>query len=193
MRAPYRLSGALLTVFSGLAFGALGMTGVFAAVVFPAMKGLNPSLPEYAAYSGAHWSLAAGILAERVFGIGFAIAGASLALCVASVVGLGLWRPAGGRPPVGRAGLLLLTLALFLAHATWLQPRMDAAVGEYRSAAIAGDSESAARAKQRFDGMHPFASRLLAGSALSALALLVASAWAAGAVPSATTAQGDRA
>ena len=84
----------LLVVSSGVVFGVLAMTAVVAAVVFPKMRELDPTLPGYPAYDGAHWSLAAGIVAERVFDIGFVIAGVAVAGCIAGV--LGLASPAGG-------------------------------------------------------------------------------------------------
>lgn len=178
MDAMDRTAAAGLTVFSGIAMGALAMTGVVAAVAFPTMRALDPSLPGYAGYGGAHWSLAAGVLAERVFHIGFAVAGVCLLVCVGAV-GVMLARREGGRMPIVRAGLLLVTLGVFLAHVAWLQPRMDEAAAEYRAAAAAGEGERAIAAKARFDGMHPNASRLVMGATASALALFAASAWAA--------------
>jgi len=179
MPVPPRVPAAALTVFSGIAFGVLAMVGVVAAVVFPTMKGLDPTLPGYAGYSGPHWSLAAGVVAERVFTIGFAGAGVALACCVAAVVLLSVSRGAG-RLPVGRLALLVIAAGVFLAHVGWLQPRMTEAAREYRAAAARGDEEGAEVAKSQFDAMHPNASRLIMGAALLSLALFIASAWSAG-------------
>lgn len=170
----------VLVVCSGLAFGVIAMTGVVAAVVFPAMRELDPTLAGYERYDGPHWSLAAGVIAEQIFNVGFLVTGIVLSLSLAAVVGLVLLRRVGGVPIV-RLGLVLVTLGLFLTHVGWLQPRMDGAAGEYRRAAAAGENEAAASAKGEFDAMHPVASKLVAASALASLALFVVSAWAASA------------
>ncbi|MCC7388986.1 MAG: hypothetical protein IT431_09480 [Phycisphaerales bacterium] len=169
----------LLVVSSGVVFGVLAMTAVVAAVVFPKMRELDPTLPGYPAYDGAHWSLAAGIVAERVFDIGFVIAGVSVAGCIAGVLGLAVTRGRSGMPIV-RLGLTLIVTALFCTHVGWLQRRMDQAAGEYRAGAAAGDSAVAHEAKARFDAMHPTASRLISGATLAGLALFGVSAWQAG-------------
>lgn len=180
MEAIRRISGVALAIFSGIAFGATAMTGVVAAVVFPTMRSLDPSLPGYAAYSGAHWSLAAGIVAERVFEIGLIVSGVSLVVCLVAIAGVAFTRRAGGWPVV-RLALLLITLGIFLTHAAWLAPRMDAAAESYRTAAVAGFAEDAAAAKSQFDGLHPIASKLIGGVTVSSLALFIASAWASSA------------
>jgi uncharacterized membrane protein len=180
METLSRLSSAALTVFSGIVFGITAMTGVVAAVVFPTMRTLGPSLPEYAAYGGPHWSLAAGVVAEKVFVVGFAAAGVALVLALVSGAGVAFTRGRRGWP-VARLALLLLTAGIFLTHVAWLRPRMDAAAEEYRVAAAAGRAEGAAEAKSHFDGMHPIASKLIGAVTLSSLALFVASAWSSSA------------
>ncbi|HZW10382.1 MAG TPA: hypothetical protein VFF69_10805 [Phycisphaerales bacterium] len=176
METLRRLAGTMLTVCSGIGFGVTAMTGVVAAVVFPTMKELGPSLPAYAAHGGPHWSLAAGMVAERVFNIGFAVTGAALLGAMASVLVLAFTR--GRREwPVARLALLFVTTGIFLTHFAWLQPRMDSAAAAYRKAAAAGRADEAAEAKGQFDDMHPIASKLIGGVALSSLALFVASSW----------------
>ncbi|MDQ7014544.1 MAG: hypothetical protein Q9O74_11700 [Planctomycetota bacterium] len=179
MNRAVRIASTVLVVCAGIAFGVVAMTGVVAAVVFPTTRDLDPTLPDYAAYSGPHWSLAAGILAERVFQVGFLVIGVALAGALISVVLLAIGRRGGGGFPAVRVGLTLLTLGIFFAHVGWLQPRMDDAAGAYRAAALVGDNDAAGEAKARFDSMHPTASRLIGATTFAAFALFVVSAWAA--------------
>ncbi|MGQ0628913.1 MAG: hypothetical protein ACT4PL_12535 [Phycisphaerales bacterium] len=58
---------ALHTFALGLWFGSLIMSGVAAAVLFPTLKRLDPTLGAYPKYTGSHWLLAAGHVAEIVF------------------------------------------------------------------------------------------------------------------------------
>lgn len=185
MSTPRRLLETLLIVSSGVVFGVLAMTAVVAAVVFPKMRELDPTLPGFSQYDGAHWSLAAGIIAERVFDIGFVIAGVAVAGCIGGVLGLvfargGSGASGAGRMPIVRLGLTLIVAALFCTHVGWLQRRMDSAAEDYRQAAAAGNNDAAHEAKARFDAMHPTAANLISGSTLAALALFVVSAWQVG-------------
>ena len=175
-----RFLNTVLVVCSGIVFGVLAMTAVVAAVTFPRMKSLDPTLVGYASYDGAHWSLAAGWIAEGVFDIGFLVAGVALAGCIAAVLGLTFVRGRTGMPIV-RLGLTLVVAALFCTHVGWLQRRMDVAATEYRDAAARGENPAAAEAKARFDAMHPTASRLISAATLAGLVLFGVSAWQAGA------------
>lgn len=173
-----RVASSLLVVCAGIAFGVVAMTGVVAAVVFPTVRDLGPVLPDHASYTGPHWSLVAGVIAESVFRIGFVVVGVALVGALLGVLVLAV-RRGERRLPVVRLGLVTVTLGLFLTHAGWLQPRMNDAASEYRDAAIAGDNTVASEAKSRFDSMHPTASRLIAATTIAALLLFVSSAWAA--------------
>lgn len=173
-----RLASTLLVVCSGVALGVVAMTGVVAAVVFPTVRDLGPVLPDHASYTGPHWSLVAGVVAEGVFRIGFLVVGAALFGALLGVLVLAFRRGAR-RLPVVRLGLVAVTLGLFLTHVGWLQPRMNDAAAEYRNAASVGDNTVASEAKSRFDSMHPTASRLIGATTIAALLLFVCSAWSA--------------
>lgn len=173
-----RLAKAVLVIGAGVACSVLAMVAVVAAVVFPMMKSLNPAIPDYAAYNGPHWMLLGGFVAARMFEIGFVIAGVSLSLCLASVLGLTFMR-GSARIPIARLALVLLTLGFFLVHVGWLQPRMADALETFRQAAQNGALETAAEARSHFDGMHPTASRLLSATTISSLVLFIVSAWTA--------------
>ena len=178
MQFALRLTNTVLIVFSGIAFGVLAMTGVVAGVLFPTMHTLNPTLPAYGAYSGAHWSLAAGIIAERIFDIGFVIVGVSFGICWSSVLVLVFMSRRYGFP-VLRLMVLGVVSSIFLFHIGSVQPAMNRAATAYRAAALAGDTERAAQAKARFDALHPTASNLIISSTMGMLALFLFSTWAA--------------
>ena len=175
-----RIASTGLVVCSGVAFGVTAMTGLVAAVVFPAMRELDPTLGGYAGYDGPHWSLVAGVIAEKVFHVGFVVTGVMLGLSLAAVLGLVVLRRVSGVPIV-RLGLVVVTLGLYLTHVGWLQPRMDRAARTYREAASTQQNEVAAAMKSEFDDMHPIASKLIGALALSSFALFTVSAWTASA------------
>lgn len=176
MSRTLRAASFTLTVSSGFAFGVLAMTGLFAALIFPTVRDLDPSLPAYVAYDGPHWSLAAGVVAERVFRVGLPVAGIAVLLALLAALVLTARRDTD-RFPVARLGLSVVCVALLAAQALWLQPRMNTAAEAYRDAAISGDNTTAQRAKAEFDAMHPTASRLLGSGAIASMALFLCSAW----------------
>jgi hypothetical protein len=152
------------------------MTGAAAAVIFPAMKGLDPALPAYAAYTGPHWSLAAGQIANRLFIIADTVqfgamlaAGVTFGLCV---LFFGLSTRRG--TTFARAALLLALVGVLSYHLMILSPRMATNVRLYWDAAAAGDNAGAAGPKAAFDADHPTASRVLGATALLVLGAMVA-------------------
>ena len=173
-----RAASTSLIVCAGISFGVMSMTGVVAAVVFPTVRDLGPVLPDHASYTGPHWSLVAGVVAEGVFRIGMVVVGVALFGALLGVLLLA-FRRGEQRLPVVRLGLTAVTIGLFLTHAAWLQPRMNAAAAEYRDAASTGNNALAGEAKSRFDSMHPTASRLIGATTVASLLLFVCSAWTA--------------
>lgn len=174
-----RLANVVLVLFSGVAFGVLAMTGLVAGVLFPTMHSLNPTLPAYSQYTGAHWSLAAGIIAERIFDIGFVVVAIAIALCWSALILLMLCTKYLGRLPLLRATVLLVTTIVFVFQVGMVGPQMRASGVEYRQAALAGDNATADKAKTRFDSLHPVATNLIISSTMGMLALFVYSSWAA--------------
>ncbi len=160
----------------GLWLGILIATGAAAALVFPAMKALDPTLPAYAAFDRPHWTLAAGHVAERYFRASdvaqVALAGiAWLTLPIAAAV----FGPRRSLPiiRVGLVGALSVSLAWQLLS---LRPRMDLHLSAYRAAAIAGESEFAEAERAAFAALHPAATRAMAINAAVVLFALAAGA-----------------
>jgi hypothetical protein len=169
----------------GLWLGVLVMSGVTAAVIFPTVHALNPTLPAYAAYTGPHWSLAAGQVAARVFTIADAIS------LVCGLVGTGtlglllIYRALPGRSAATALRVLGISVAMvFLGYQLLiLGPAMQREVAAYWSAAGAGDNATAATFKAAFDAHHPVARNVMALSALSVFVALLGGAWSAAAGP----------
>lgn len=168
----------------GLWLGALGMAGVTAAVLFPTMRELDPVLPAFGAYTGAHWSLAAGHGAAKVFAVSefvqWAAGGLALATLVVSFLarkraGIGI-----GVPGAIRAGMIAVAVGLTLYQAAVLGPRMDRNMHAYWDAARAGESETALAHKAAFDADHPRASRVLTQTFSAVAIALVIGCWSAG-------------
>ncbi len=160
----------------GLWLGILIATGAAAAMVFPAKKALDPTLPAYAAFEQPHWTLAAGHVAEHYFR---ASDGAQVAL--AGIAWLTL--PIAAAFFGGRRALAVVRIALVAALSVslaWqllsLRPRMDLHLSAYRAAAIAGETDRAEEERSAFAALHPTASRAMAGTAALVLLALVAGA-----------------
>ncbi len=156
--------------------------GLSAALIFPQMKSLHPSLPDFAQYSGEHWKIAGGMVANRIFLIVDSI---QLPCALIALVTLGLSllaankAPIGSperRPPLAGARILLLTLACgLLAYQLFiLSPRMAINLNNFWTAAKEGNQAIADAAQAAFDADHPIASNVLTSTAAAVLLLLVA-------------------
>ncbi|MFA6044043.1 MAG: hypothetical protein WC718_03585 [Phycisphaerales bacterium] len=157
---------ALCLLALALWLGAVGMTGVTAAVVFPTMKGLAPSLPAYAQYPEAHWPIAAGAVARKVFDISAYV---QVVCAVLALSAGGLRVVLGPRRPVARVMWTLLASGCLVWWLAILTPRMNRNLDTFWDAARSGKTTLAADAKAAFDMDHPLASRAISGAALFAL------------------------
>lgn len=161
--------------------GALAMTGAAAAVIFPVVKALDPSLPEYAAYTGPHWRLAAGHVASRIFLISDAVQLGCIIITGLTLGVIALTADAWAKPIVTALRIISLLAAIsILAYSfAFLGPRMNLNLVNYWDAAKTGDNEAALVYQQAFDKDHPTASRVMVGSFLCALLLTTSGAFAA--------------
>ena len=159
MSTPSRIA-AVVHILSLAIWAALILAaGLAAAVAFPTMKPLNPTLPEFSAYPHDHWLIAAGLVANRIFTITdtASIALAGIAILSAFVL---------VTQPTPRERLLwllaLAAAAITLAYSlAILRPRMDRNLIEFWTTARAGQVQTADAARHRFDDDHPTASRLI--------------------------------
>lgn len=163
----------------GLWVGTLGMAGAAAAIVFPMMRDLDPTLAIYAAYPEPHWRLAAGHVAASLFFISDLVqlvcAGlAGLALTLMVLLKRAAWPD---RALAGRFVIMTLLLALLSYRFFILAPRMDQSLAKYRSAAQIGDVASAATHAAEFNDDHPIASNTMSATFVLALGGLILGAW----------------
>lgn len=146
----------------GLWAGALAMVGVMAAIAFPMMRDLDPSLPGYAAYDGEHWRIAAGSILDTAFGIGDLVGVVLLGvaiLCAAVLAKL------GGACPRTRLGVVRWVTLLIAAMVTVyvmgaLRPEMNGLTEDHFTNAAAGRNAAAGVAREAFDALHGTASNL---------------------------------
>lgn len=168
----------------GLWAGAVAMTGAAAAVLFPTMKKLNPSLPDFAAYPTDQWVIAAGFPASRLFTI-LDIVQMTCALLVGFTALILLF---ACRLPIKRASSMLRLLALVALFGSLgynilvLAPRMNVNLAGFYEQAEAGNVEQADAFRAAFDADHPVATYIMATTLLCALAALLFGLWSYGSI-----------
>lgn len=185
MRAWLRASETVHIVALAVWVGTIGMTAVAAAVIFPQVRDLEPTLAAYPKYTGEHWLLAAGHIANRIFVIGDTIQ----AVC-AGVAGLTLaaalvarrFSPFGPAAALRLLGMLVAFGALSYQFGS-LRPEMRRDLDNYWLAAADGRNEDADQYQARFRELHPAASRSLTIGGVAALVALMAGAWSLSARP----------
>ncbi len=164
---------------AGLWLGVAVATGAAAAIIFPTVRDLEPTLAAYPEYTGEHWRLAAGHVAARLFAFGdivgfFCLMLAGLSLCIIAAM-RHVWIRT---PRITLARLASLGLAILASgyNVFILGPRMNTNLREYWQAAEAGDNPAAQAAQQAFMADHDPASVALAAVAIAAFALTVTGA-----------------
>jgi len=181
-----RLAETIHAVALGTWFGCLVATAASAAIIFPTIKDLDPTLASHASYDGPHWLIVAGTPANRIFLFADAVQfvccfGAMLTLIVVLIALGSGWR----RWDVGLRTVLLSIAVTLLAYRLLLQaPAMGAHLRAYWEAAAAGDNATAATERAAFDAMHHAASNVLVATALAVLGALVLGVWSAQKPPS---------
>lgn len=161
-------------------FASLLAAGLSAALIFSQMKKLQPSLLEYAAYTGEHWKIAGGMVANKIFLI---VDYVQLCCAVIAILTLGLTLLAANRgvpkhrPPLAGVRILLLSVAcaLLCYELFLLSPRMAIHLNDFWVAAKDGNRVIADAAQAAFDADHPTASNVLKATAAALLLLLVTS------------------
>ncbi|GAB4515204.1 MAG: hypothetical protein Tsb0013_19710 [Phycisphaerales bacterium] len=145
----------------GLWAGVLAFVGVAAAIAFPMMKTLDPTLPAYAAYEGGHWRIAAGQVMNRLFNIADDIGFVTI---VVSLIALAVLM-SGGRLARTRLAPVRMALWVLIAGVSvyiTAGPRteMNALAEQHWAHARAGDNQLAEEAREAFDAQHHTASAL---------------------------------
>lgn len=163
----------------GLWLGAMVMTGVAAAVTFPTVKKLAPTLASHASYTGDHWLIVAGRVAAKIFAINDVIQIVCAFLATATLGMIVIPRMRDGRSvPLGlRVATQAVALAIACYYLFVLSPEMIANLTNYWKAAEVGDNARAAAFQAAFDADHPTASRIMGATAIAVLASLIAAAW----------------
>ena len=158
--------------------GSVAMSGVVAAIIFPLMGKLEPTLATYPGYEGNHATLTAGLVASRVFftvdTIQFVCAALALGTMVVLIArGYSL----NTLTRVFRVIFLCMTLALLSYHLFFFMPMLTQTLNGYWDFAKMGNTAQADVFKDRFLDSHTMASRMLGGLALMVLMNIVLAAW----------------
>lgn len=166
---------------AGLWLGSLAMSAVTAAVLFGAMRSLDPSFGVFAAYTDPQSDLGAGFIQNKVFLAGdiiqfigaCGVLGSTIVLI--AFFGLPLRRISTGiRIFALGAAMTLVSYHLFI-----LVPRMQTNAQSYWLAAEAGDMDAARKAHDRFEADHPTARAEMLATMISVALLLGAGVWSA--------------
>lgn len=159
-------------------FGAVGMSGIVAATVFPIMGRMKPTLGAYAEYGGDHALLAGGLIAGRVFlivdTVQFIAGGVALASFVTMIMA-GYSINTVGR--LIRSVAFLMTMGLLSWYLFVLGPAMAADLSNYWDLAAAGNTEQAEVYKNAFFAFHQTAANGLKGLMAAVLLCLILAVW----------------
>ncbi len=158
---------------------ALVTAGISAAMAFPTMHEFAVEVPKFRALDASeHWSIAAGLLMERIFTLTDMIQLVAALLVIVGLVGsLALGSRRRQRISGVLRALCVLGAAGLLAYRILvLAPSMNASLHSYWNAAEAGKIDVAMRHRADFQAAHPTASRiygvmfamLIAGAAITA-------------------------
>lgn len=158
--------------------GAVGMSGIVAATVFPGMARMQPTLGSYPNYEGDHSLLAAGQIAGKVFLIVDSIQFGAAAIALGSLVTMLI---AGYSlntiPRVLRVIVLMATMGLLSWHLLMLMPGMSEDLVLYWDFAQAGDTQQADIHKNNFMALHETAANSLKGLTFATLLSLMLAVW----------------
>lgn len=160
----------ILIAILGIWLGALLAVGAAAAIAFPTMKKLNPSLPEFSAVD-EHWSIAAGSIFQPMF-VGVLIIAVGLGVLATSIGVVSVRHASKGRRLL--LNVLLVASALTAVAGLVVARDMRANWLTFLDAAKAGDTGVATMARASFDQSHPLASTLLKGQAAMVFITLAA-------------------
>ena len=145
----------------GLWAGALALVGVAAAIAFPMMKDLDPTLPAYALYDGDHWRIAAGSIMNTLFGV---VDDVGFVAIVVSLIGLAMLMSGERMRRTRLAGIRVVLWVLLAVLSMYIVvfPRadMNELAEQHWTHASAGENDEARAAREAFDELHHTASAL---------------------------------
>ncbi len=167
--------------------GSVAMSGVVAAIVFPLMRTLEPTLASYPNSEGDHSLPAGGLIASCVFFVVDAIqfVCAALALLTISIMIVARYQ-INTIARLLRIMVLCATLALLSYHLFIFMPQLTLTLQGYWDFAAAGDTVQADQFKDRFLESHSAASRILGTLTIAVLINLILAGWTLTAAPKET-------
>ncbi|MBX3323817.1 MAG: hypothetical protein KF757_12595 [Phycisphaeraceae bacterium] len=178
MTTGVRVLETVHVIVLGVWFGVLGMTAAVAAIIFPAMRSLEPAFGQFSRYEGAHADLGAGFIQARVFAAADMVQFAAALLAMLNLTGaMVLQRNLKSMWTMIRCVLLACAVAMLSYHLFILAPRMDSNARVYWEAAAAGESDRAHESHEAFMRDHPAATRTMMFLGVFVAGTLFASTW----------------
>lgn len=153
--------------------------GTFAALVFGVTRSFDPRLPEFEAYTGKHYLIIGGKMAQTVFFAADVVQFVCAMLAVLTLIALFKIRSDESRRPamIMRASSLVVAVASLASLLLVVNPKLVAATAAYWRAAKAGDMDGALSHQTIAGDTHPYASALMVTTALMVLASLISCVW----------------
>lgn len=155
--------------------------GLSAALVFPTLKGLSPTLAGFSAeFAQSHYLVAGGSIAQRAFFVSDLISffGAMVAIVTLAVLIVVHRLPTRRSSTIVRALALALAVASLASMLIIVTPALNTATRLHWAAIKLGDAGSIAERKLEVDQLHPLATNLMVGMLGCVLVALVAGMWA---------------
>jgi hypothetical protein len=164
---------------AGVCTGAILMAGVTAAILFPAVKKMDPQLPAYSAYTGEHWRIVGGHIGEPMFLAVDLVQFVCLLLTFGTLTAIAFSRDESTR----RISFAVRSLALLVAFVTFcwrffvVTPPLNETLQAYWKAAQAGNNDQAGVYQAAFDAGHGTSSTLMQITLAAMLVATFAGIW----------------
>ena len=173
------VAGALHMATAGFWLASIVFVGIAAAMAFPMMKDLAPTLPDFVGYPDDHWIIAGGYVTNPLFGVLRVVQITCVTICGITLL-MTIREHRGKWLSLSRVILLIAALGLVIFDIAILGPRMQGQLSAFRDAARAGNVEAADVHRAAFDADHPVGRRVIEGTALCALGLVITGVAAVG-------------
>lgn len=163
----------------GVWIGAILLAATSAAILFPTVKTLEPTLRTFSEYSGEHWRITAGIPAQKIFFaadiVQLVCAAGACAGAIVLVVTRAIdpWNPRATNGMV-RSLPMTIVMVLFGIHLFFVSPTMSSNWAQFLAYAKAGEMELALPFHEKFTSTHPISTKILGGLLIALVVTLFA-------------------
>lgn len=155
----------------GLWAGILLMLGAALALLFPTVKAQRPTLPDFAAYTGDHGRISAGMVAQKLFLVSDIAIFLLALLSAGTLAALVLMNRASLRGTAGvlRSVAVAVALACVAALLLIVTPQINAASQMHWASARKGDITTSNLHIAAVDDLHPIGTALMSAELIAVL------------------------